>query len=87
MMPRCPECRINIDHLDYERSCSEYGTYDLDTWFEPTETNTDTVCFGCPECGHPLFDNISGAEDFFGKLPEPKKSKKEIKENKKNGWE
>jgi predicted RNA-binding Zn-ribbon protein involved in translation (DUF1610 family) len=72
-MPKCPNCKKEIDHLIYIESGEMAYTFRVlnkkDVFYEQKEFYPDnsSMYFECPECNETLFTNIEDAINFLAK--------------------
>lgn len=64
-MPKCPKCKVEIDHLLYEYECQgqEEGRYDGEYHIE--EKIYEEINFICPKCDEIIFCFEDQAKAFF----------------------
>lgn len=71
-LPKCPNCKKEIDHLDYTREENWIVSYEFKSDCTKRVVDSDLADIGiekftCPECGELLFESYRDAKRFFGR--------------------
>jgi hypothetical protein len=64
-MPKCPECNLPTDYLNYFSKETESGTMQRDFNFQEDLKDIIEITFSCPFCHAELFNTENEANKFL----------------------